>query len=100
MLIRSPCFAVLTAGLNECTIILVGFKCSVINQKQNQAQSACGESTHKGVNYRSKYVTQTQQQRHESPTVEDVPLVECMYLVVTVGDSGLCCCTCVTYLER
>ena len=26
-------------------------------------------STHKGVNYRSKYVTQTQQQRPESPTV-------------------------------
>ena len=36
---------------------------------------------------------------------EDVPLVEFMYLVftrmrVTVGDSGLCCCTCVTYFER
>ena len=37
---------------------------------------------------------------------EDVPLVF-MYLVlhacqvrVTVGDSGLCCCTCVRYFER
>ena len=39
---------------------------------------------------------------------EDVPLVEFMYLVklylhacevrVTVGDSGLCCCTCVCYV--
>ena len=27
------------------------------------------ESTHKGVNYRSKYLTQVQQQRPESPTV-------------------------------
>ena len=39
--------------------------------------------------------------------VEDVPLVEFMYLVFTrmpcesyVGDSGLCCCTCATYFER
>ena len=38
--------------------------------------------------------------------LEDVPLVELMYLVadvrmrVTVGDSGLCRCTCVTYFER
>ena len=37
---------------------------------------------------------------------EDVPLVEVMYLVhtcqvkVTVGDSGLCSCICVTYFER
>ena len=28
---------------------------------QNEAQSARAESTHKGVNYRSKYVTQVQQ---------------------------------------
>ena len=61
-------------------------------------------STHRGVNKRSKYVTQVKQQRPE-----DVPLVEFMYLVaylhacqvrVTVGDSGLCCCTCVTSFER
>ena len=38
---------------------------------------------------------------------DDVPLVEFMYLVftrmpvrVTVGDSGLRCCTCVTSFER
>ena len=38
---------------------------------------------------------------------EDVPLVELCTLYlhvrqvrVTVGDSGLCCCTCVMYLER
>ena len=34
---------------------------------------------------------------------EDVPLVEFMYLAcqvrVTVGESGLCCCTCVIYFE-
>ena len=81
-------------------------------------------STHKGVNWRWKYGTQVQQQRPESPTVtltwhackykvhkevsrqvfEGVPLVEFMYLARqvrdTVGDSGLCCCTCVTYFER
>ena len=40
---------------------------------------------------------------------EDVPLVEFMYLVglftrvqvrLTVGDSGLCCCVCVTSFKR
>ena len=36
---------------------------------------------------------------------EDVPLVDFMYLLacqvrVTVGDSGLCYCTCVTCFER
>ena len=31
--------------------------------------SSLFESTHKGVNLRSKYVTQVQQQRPESPTV-------------------------------
>ena len=39
------------------------------NLKQNEAQSARAESTHKGVNQRSKYVTEVQQQRPESPTV-------------------------------
>jgi len=36
------------------------------NLKQNEAQSARAESAHKGVNWRSKYVTQVQQQRPES----------------------------------
>ena len=40
-----------------------------MNLKQNEAQSARAESTHKGVNQRSKDVTQTQQQRPESPMV-------------------------------
>ena len=71
------------------------------NLKQNEAQSARAESTHKGGNQRSKYVTQAQQRRPESPTVtltwhtckskvqrpkrnpDDVPLVEFMYLVFT-----------------
>ena len=37
--------------------------------KQNESQSAGAESTHRGVNWRSKDVTQTQQQRPESPAV-------------------------------
>ena len=40
-----------------------------LNLKQNEAQSTCAESTNKGVNLRSKYITQVQQQRPESPTV-------------------------------
>ena len=40
-----------------------------IDLKQNAAQCACTESTHKGVHQRSKDVTQTKQQRPESPTV-------------------------------
>ena len=40
-----------------------------VNLKQNEANSARAESTHKGVNQRSKYVTQVQQQRPESPAV-------------------------------
>ena len=39
------------------------------NLKENEAQSAHAESTHKGVNWHSKYVTQVQQQRPESPMV-------------------------------
>ena len=39
------------------------------NLKQDEAQSARLESTHKGVNQSSKYVTQVQQQRPESPGV-------------------------------
>ena len=41
----------------------------VTNLKQNEAQSARAESTNKGVNYRSKDVTQLEQQRPEPPTV-------------------------------
>ena len=37
--------------------------------KQNEAQTARAESTHEVVKYRPKDVTQTQQQRLESPTV-------------------------------
>ena len=78
------------------------------------------ESIHKGVNQRSKYITQVQQQRpesHWSPGMlvntryinstrgtslkmyfEDAPLVEFMYLVCMPGKSYLgrlkCCVTC------
>ena len=75
------------------------------NLKQNEAQSARAESTHKGVNQRSKDVTQTQ------PTSEDVPLVDsslrtlykhlqACHVRVTVDDSGFCCCACVMAFER
>ena len=37
--------------------------------KKNEAQSAHAESTHKGVNQHSLYVTQVQRQRPESATV-------------------------------
>ena len=37
--------------------------------KQNEAQSARAQSKNKGVNQDSKYVTQAQQHRSESPTV-------------------------------
>ena len=48
-------------------------------------------------------------EKHLYKCIEDVPLVEwslcTLYLLacqvrVTVGDSGLCCCVCVTSLER
>ena len=39
----------------------------IFNLKQNEAQSACAESTHKGANQRLKHTTQGQQRR-ESPT--------------------------------
>ena len=39
------------------------------NLQQNKAQSTCAESTNKGVNQHSKYLTQAQQQRPELPTV-------------------------------
>ena len=88
----------------------------VINLKQNEAQSVRAESTHKGGNQRSKYVTQVQQQRPESPMVT-LTWHACKYKVhklhptrgtsscdimpvrVTVGDSCLCFCTCVTYFD-
>ena len=70
----------------------------------------------------SKYITHVQQQRHESSTVT-LTWGACKYKVhklhqryilwwslctlylparqvrFTIGDSGLCCCTCVTYFE-
>ena len=50
------------------------------NLKQNEAQSARAESTRKGVNQRSKYVTLVQKQRPESPTVT-LTWPECKYKV-------------------
>ena len=39
------------------------------SMKQNEAHGACAEPTQRGVKKRSRNVTQTQQQRPESPTV-------------------------------
>ena len=39
------------------------------NHHKHNVQCLCTESTHKGVNQRSKYVTEVKQQRPESPTV-------------------------------
>ena len=67
------------------------------NLKQNKAQFAHAESTHKGVNYRPKSVTQVQQQRPEMYlwwSLCTLYLHACQ-VRVTIGDSGLCC-TCVT----
>jgi len=43
--------------------------CSALNPEQSEAQSAWTESTRKRVNWPSKDITQTQQQRPESHTV-------------------------------
>ena len=43
--------------------------CTNLKQNETQGARSAAESTHKGVNQRSKYVTQAQQQRPESPTV-------------------------------
>ena len=90
----------------EFLVPLCLLQCLDTNLKQNEVQIAHAESTRKGVNWRSKYVTQIQQQRPESPVVtltwhaykykvhklhqrcilqilEDVPLVEFMSLVFT-----------------
>ena len=83
---------------------------------------SCLESTHKWVNQCSRFITQVQQQRPESPMVSPGIGVNTRYisshqfnrmylrwslcllylhtcLYVTVCDSGLCCCICVMYFE-
>ena len=58
--------------LHRCThlslFVCVNCFFCIKNLKQNEAQSADAESTHKGVNQHLKYATQVQQ-RPESPTV-------------------------------
>ena len=48
------------------------------NLQQKVAQCTHAESTHKGVNYYSKHVTQAQQQKLELPTVTLTWLLVCM----------------------
>ena len=57
------------SGRPSATLLAPFFGFEDYNLNQNEAQSARAESTHKGVNQRWKDVTQTQQQRPESPTV-------------------------------
>ena len=66
-----------------------------MNLKQNEAQSARAELKHKGVNWRSKYVHKYNNKRPQPPTC-----LHACQVRVTVADSDLCCCTCVTYFER
>ena len=51
------------------------------------------------VNYARKDVTPAQQQRPESPTVT-LTWHASKYKVQGMGDSGLCCCVCVTSFAR
>ena len=59
-------------------------------RSSRSSQATSQQSAHKGINWRSKDVTKTQQQRVESPTVTltwpdmYVPLVEFMNLVFTL----------------
>ena len=55
-----PCKALINVQTRNSTLLQ--------NQHTGELISARAESTHKGVNKRSKVVTQAQQQRHESPT--------------------------------
>ena len=61
-----------------------------IHLKQNEAQSARAQSTNRGVNHRSKYVTQVQQQRPESPTVT-LTSHSCKYKVHTLNQRYIPC---------
>ena len=57
-------------ALTAIALIVICYTClKNFNLKLNEANSARAESTHKGVNLRSKSVTQVQQQRPDSPTV-------------------------------
>ena len=74
----------------------------ITNLKQNVSQSARAESIHKGVNLRSKDVTTsttTKKRLYLWWSLCTLYLHACQ-VRVTVGDSGLCSCTCVTYFER
>ena len=64
--------------------------CTVTDLKQNEAQSAHAESTHKGVNLCSKDVTRKNNNKEDATLY----LQACQVRVI-VGDSGLCCCVCV-----
>ena len=71
-----------------CAISHKSAKTTIWNR--NEAQSARAESTHKGVNQRSKYVTQTQQQRPESPTVALTWQVSKYKVYVNTSRTGGC----------
>ena len=51
-------------ALTTAILMVICYTClKNFNLKQNEANNARAESTHKGVSLRSKYVTQVQQQK-------------------------------------
>ena len=57
-----------TTDMSSLNVVFIDFLL-LWTLKQKETQSACAESTDKGVNQRLKCITQGQQQRPESPTV-------------------------------
>ena len=78
-------------GTEPSTALGLGRQCWLILDnylKQNEAQSACAESTNKGINPRSKHVTQTKTwaaygKSHLVSIFWECPLVGFLYLVFT-----------------
>ena len=63
----APELCVSTANLTHLSLLPFTCKC-VVWVFSTCTLACCTLSTHKGVDYFSKYVTQTRQHRHESPT--------------------------------
>ena len=89
-----------TAIRRKGQLLKAGWSFIFHSLKQNKTQSACAESTCKGVNQHSKDVTQTKEQRPELPTVtltwhasklqENAPLVEFIHLVYLSEETNYC----------
>lgn len=64
--------------------VIISASCPIDSLKQNETWSACVESTAKRVNFNTKKTSYKHNTRDFN------------YLLVTIGNSGLCCCVCVT----